>query len=118
MDNHYHLLIHTPNNHLSKAMKLINGLYTQEFNYFENRDGPLLRGRYKSLLIKDDSYLLQVSKYIHLNPVEALMCTQPDEYPWSSFRYYAGSEPTPPWLRTNILLGMLDKISYKDFCRV
>ncbi|MGD9591804.1 MAG: transposase [Candidatus Berkiella sp.] len=116
MDNHYHLLIHTPQSQLHKAMKHINGCYTLAFNYLEKRDGPLLRGRYKSLLIDDDSYLLQVSRYIHLNPVEALVCEKPIDYPWSSYKYYVGSVPRPPWLHTYMLLGMLDKISYEDFC--
>ncbi len=118
MDNHYHLLIHTPKRQLDKAMKLINGLYTQEFNYLEKRDGSLFRGRYKSLLIDDDSYLLQVSRYIHLNPVEAFLCTKPEDYSWSSCKYYVGSEPTPLWLHTHMLLGMLDKMSYRNFCGV
>jgi putative transposase len=71
MDNHYHLLIHTPRGNLSQAMRHINGLYTQVFNRSEKIDGSLFRGRYKAILVEEDSYLLQVSRYIHLNPVTA-----------------------------------------------
>ena len=69
MNNHYHLLIKTPQSNLSKIMKFINGVYTQRCNILRDGDGPLFRGRYKSLLVDTDSYLLQVSRYIHLNPV-------------------------------------------------
>ncbi len=62
MDNHYHLLLHTPNNNLSRAMRHLNGLYTQRFNKEQKRDGPLFRGRYKSILMYADHYLLQLSR--------------------------------------------------------
>jgi len=73
MDNHYHLLVHTPRATLSRAMRHINGVYPQRFNRQEKSDGPLFRGRYKAIIIQADSYLLQVSRYIHLNPVDANM---------------------------------------------
>lgn len=71
MNNHYHLFIHTPVGNLARTLRHINGIYTQRFNHYTNRDGPLFRGRYKAILIEKDSYLTQVSRYIHLNPVEA-----------------------------------------------
>lgn len=71
MDNHHHLLIKTPRGNLSKAMRHINGLYTQRYNRLIKKDGPLFRGRYKALIVEKDAYLLQVSRYIHLNPVVA-----------------------------------------------
>ena len=71
MDNHYHLLIRTPLANLSRAMRHLDGIYTQRFNRQTRTDGPLFRGRYKSILVECDNYLLQLSRYIHLNPVQA-----------------------------------------------
>ena len=70
MTNHYHLLIKTPDANLGRAMKHINGLYTQYFNRAHNTDGALFRGRYKAVLVDADNYLLHVSRYIHRNPIE------------------------------------------------
>ena len=69
MGNHYHLLVNTPFANLSRVMRHLNGVYTQKFNLLEQRDGPLFRGRYKAILVENEDYLLQVSRYIHLNPV-------------------------------------------------
>jgi putative transposase len=71
MSNHYHLLIHTPYANLGKAMRHLDGLYTVRHNRSFGKDGPLFRGRYKAILIEADNYLLHLSRYIHLNPVEA-----------------------------------------------
>ena len=84
MSNHYHLLVKTPEGNLSRAMRHINGVYTQRHNRMNNTDGPLFRGRYKSILIDSDSYLLHLSKYIHLNPLEAGMTDDLSKYNWSS----------------------------------
>ena len=88
MDNHYHLLLHTLEGNLSRAMRHINGNYTKKFNRIQQSDGPLFRGRYKAILIEQDAYLLQLSRYIHLNPVVAGSVTSAKEYPWSSYCYY------------------------------
>ena len=69
MPNHYHLLIHTPKGNLSRSMRHINGVYTQRFNRTHGFDGQLFRGRYKSIIVDGDSYLLQLVRYIHRNPV-------------------------------------------------
>src|SRR3972149_269634 len=71
MPNHYHLLVQTPNPNLSRCLRHIDGVYTQRFNRRHGHDGPLFRGRYKALLIEADSYLLQLVRYIHRNPLEA-----------------------------------------------
>ena len=71
LDNHYHLLIHTPLGNLSRSMRYVNGIYTQRFNRRHGNDGPIFRGRFKAILIDADSYLLEVVRYIHLNPVKA-----------------------------------------------
>ena len=70
MGNHYHLLVETPLGNLDRIMRHINGVYTQRYNRLKKTDGPLFRGRYKAILVDEDSYLLQVSRYIHRNPVE------------------------------------------------
>ena len=70
MTNHYHLLIETPKANLSRIMRHINGVYTQRYNRMRNVDGPLFRGRYKAILVDKDAYLLQLSRYIHRNPIE------------------------------------------------
>lgn len=77
MDNHYHLLVSTPDANLSRVMRHINGVYTQKFNRLLKIDGPLFRGRYKAQLVDDDCYQLIVSRYIHLNPVEAGLVNKP-----------------------------------------
>ena len=84
MPNHYHLLIKTPSSNLGRAMRHINGVYTQRYNRLNQTDGPLFRGRYKSILIDSDSYLLHLSKYIHLNLLESRMVDDLSDYKWSS----------------------------------
>lgn len=71
MSNHYHLLIKTPCPNLWRAMRHINGVYTQRYNRLHSKDGVLFRGRYKAIVVDSDAYLLHLSKYIHLNPLEA-----------------------------------------------
>jgi len=107
MDNHYHLLLHTPKGQLSRAMRHLNGLYTQRFNRCEQRDGALFRGRYKAILVEADAYLLQVSRYIHRNPLEAGLPTPLSRYPWSSFPAYVGTRAPEPWLHCRQVLAMV-----------
>jgi len=77
MDNHYHLLIETPDGNLSLGMRQLNGVYTQLFNKRHQRTGHLFQGRYKSILIQKDSYLLEVCRYVVLNPVRTGMVVHP-----------------------------------------
>lgn len=98
MDNHYHLLLHTPQPNLSRVMQHLDGVYTQKFNLNTKRDGALFRGRFKSILIEAENYLLQLSRYIHLNPVTAKICDHPDAYKWSSFPAYLNQVEKPIWL--------------------
>jgi REP element-mobilizing transposase RayT len=100
MGNHYHLLVHTPTAGLGRAMRHLDGVYTQRFNRTVGTDGPLFRGRYKAVLISADSYLCRVSRYIHLNPVEGRLVARPEDYEYSSYRAYLGLEEVPPWLHT------------------
>lgn len=90
MTNHYHLLLETENEHISKIMKQIDEFYTRYFNVKYHRDGALFRGRYKSCEVQEDAYFLQTSRYISLNPVKAGMVEKPEQYKWSSFRTFIG----------------------------
>lgn len=108
MGNHYHLLVHTPNAGLGRAMRHLDGVYTQRHNRLLETDGPLFRGRYKSQLVEDGEYLWAVSRYVHRNPVEAGLCKAPATYPWSSYRYFAGERGAPVWLQQHVTLQHFD----------
>ncbi len=88
MPNHLHLLIQTQHANLSQFMKRLLGVYTIRFNRKHKRHGHLFQGRYKAILIDQDSYFLQLSRYIHLNPIKAGLAKTPDDYPWSSMRHF------------------------------
>ena len=90
MLNHYHMLIETPDKNLQKIMHYINSSYSTYTNTKRKRIGPLFQGRYKAIIIDKDSYLLELSRYIHLNPVRAKMVKRPEEYVYSSYRSYIG----------------------------
>jgi len=105
MNNHYHLLIETPEPNLAKGMRQLNGVYTQRFNRRQGRVGHVFQGRYKAILVQKESYLLELSRYIVLNPVRARMVRNPAEWPWSSYHATAGLCDTPVWLRTDGVLS-------------
>ena len=107
MPNHYHLLIQTPDANISRAMRHINGVYTQRFNRRHSCDGQLLRGRYRAILVEADTYLLQLVRYIHRNPYRAGLVERIDSYPWSSHRGYLSNEEKWNWLQKTIILAML-----------
>jgi REP element-mobilizing transposase RayT len=107
MDNHYHLLVHTPEGNLQRAMRHLNGVYTQRYNRLQKTDGALFRGRYQAILIEPDAYLLNVSRYIHLNPVVAGLAERASDYPWSSYNAYAGHAAAPEWLHSRFILAMI-----------
>lgn len=90
MSNHYHLLLRTPRGNLSRNMRHIDGLYTQRHNRLKRTDGSLFRGRYKAILVDTSNYLLQVSRYIHRNPIETAkpLVRALEDYPWSSYPAY------------------------------
>lgn len=90
MDNHYHLLIAMPDGNLAKGMRQLNGVYTQYGNRRHGRVGHLFQGRYKAILVQKESYLLEVSRYIVLNPVRARMVRSAGDWAWSSYRATAG----------------------------
>jgi len=105
MTNHYHLLVETVEENLSQAMRQLNGLYTQKYNRRHRLVGHLFQGRYKAILVQKESYLLELSRYIVLNPVRAKMVTSPLDWRWSSHRYFSGDDSPPAWLERDWLLG-------------
>ena len=109
MDNHYHLLIETPEGNLSQGMRQINGVYTQRFNRQHHRVGHLFQGRYKAILVERDSYLLELCRYVVLNPIRAKRVRQIGRYPWSSYPATLGQASCPGWLSTGWLLGQFGK---------
>lgn len=109
MDNHYHLLVETPDGNLSQGMRQLNGVYTQRFNRHHQRVGHLFQGRYKAILVERDSYLLELCRYVVLNPVRAKMIKHIERYPWSSYPATLGMTACPGWLSTDWLLGQFGK---------
>lgn len=104
MENHYHLLVETPDGNLSRGMHYLNGVYTQKFNGMHKRVGHLFQGRYKAILIEKDAYLLQLTRYIVMNPVRAGLVEDPALWRWSSYRATANLEPSPEFLCTDWIL--------------
>ena len=109
MDNHYHLLIQTPDGNLSKGMRQLNGVYTQTSNRRYLRVGHLFQGRFKAILVDRDAYLLELSRYVVLNPVRAGMVKNPADWIWSSYQASVGLMPTPPWFAADGLLALFAK---------
>ena len=109
MANHYHLLVQTPDANLSRCMRHINGIYTQRYNARNGCDGTLFRGRYKSIVVDADSYLLELVRYIHRNPLRAGIVTKLDDYEWSSHKGYVSKAKKWEWLYKNYILGMFSK---------
>lgn len=105
MTNHYHLLIETPDGNLSLGMRQLNGVYTQLFNKYHSRNGHLFQGRYKAILIQKDSHLLEVCRYVVLNPMRARMVEGPELWKWSSYLATAGQAKSHPCLTTDWVLG-------------
>ena len=106
MPNHYHLIGETPQANLSEVMHYINSSYTTYFNRKRQRSGHLFQGRYKSILVDKDGYLLELSRYIHLNPVRAGIAEGPEKYPYSSYRAYI-NESQKDIVAQDLLLSMM-----------
>ena len=109
MTNHYHLVVETPDGNLSKGMRQLNGMYTQASNRRHHRIGHYFQGRFKGILVDKESYLLELTRYVVLNPVRAGMVKHPVEYEWSSYRAMVGEAPPPDWLATDGLLAQFGK---------
>jgi len=121
MNNHYHLLVETPDANLSRGMRQLNGVYTQTFNRRHGRVGHVFQGRYKAILVERENYLLELSRYIVLNPVRAGMVGSAKDWPWSSYRATAGQVKAPDYLNVEWLLAAFAKRKsvaikrYKEF---
>ena len=107
MSNHYHILFQTPRGNLSRFMRHLNGVYTQRYNRAHQCDGQLFRGRYRSILVDEDTYLLQLMRYIHRNPLTSGMVDSLDAYVWSSHRGYLSNAKEWDWLHKNFVLSLL-----------
>ena len=108
MTNHIHLALQTGEIPLSRGLQNLSFRYTRWINWRKNSTGHLFQGRFKAVLIDSDSYLLELVRYIHLNPIRANMVNGPDEYPWTSHNAYLGKEILP-WLTTDWMLGQFGK---------
>lgn len=109
MGNHYHLLVETPDANLSKAMRDLNGNYSQGFNKRHKRVGHLLQGRYKAFVVEKHSYLLELIRYIILNPIRACLVKHPRDWKWSSYGATAGHVKAPEWLYVDETLSLFSK---------
>ena len=121
MDNHYHIIVETAEGNLSRGMRQLNGVYTQTFNRAHSRVGHVYQGRYKAILVEKESYLLELSRYVVLNPVRAGRVKDVEQWPWSSYSAMIGKSSHPEWLQTDWILSQFGKqrkravAAYRDF---
>lgn len=121
MSNHYHLVVETPDGNLSHGMRQLNGVYAQTFNKRHNRVGHVFQGRYKAILVEKEAYLLELSRYVVLNPVRARMVDQVEQWPWSSYRASVNEAQKPiyldiDWILSHFGSGQAKAIKrYKEF---
>jgi putative transposase len=111
MGTHYHFLLKTPDANLSKGMQWFGTTYTRQFNLLNTKNGHLFQGRFKSIIVENDAYLLRLSCYIHRNPLRAGIVDRLAEFKWSSYLYYAYRKKAPSWLMTEVIQ---DQVSGKD----
>ena len=105
MGNHFHLVLDTPNANLSAGMQYLKGQYAQWFNAVAGREGALFERRFWSRIALSEAYVLELSRYVVLNPVRAGLARRPDEWPWSSYQATVGLDGVPEFLKVN---GVLD----------
>lgn len=121
MTNHYHLLLETADGNLSRGMQYLNGVYSQHVNRRHTLAGHLFQGRFKAILVQRDRHLLELARYIVLNPVRAGMVSAPGQWDWSSYHWTMANADPPPWLHTGWLLGQFSDTRaeavqrYRDF---
>jgi hypothetical protein len=121
MSNHYHLFLETPEPNLSAGMSQLNGSYAQYFNRKHDRIGHLFQGRFHSVIVDKDNYLLELARYIVLNPVRAGLVENPRLWPWSSFLATVGEAPSPRFLKRDFILTQFSRdpeagrIAYAEF---
>ncbi len=105
MTNHFHLVVETVEGNLSQGMRQLNGLYSRYFNRRYKLVGHLFQARYKAILVQKESYLLELSRYVLLNPLRANVVSSLDDWPWSSYRHFKGAVAAPVWLDVDWLLS-------------
>jgi REP element-mobilizing transposase RayT len=121
MGNHYHLLLETADGNLAQGMRQLNGVYSQYFNRRHELAGHVFQGRYNAILVDKETYLVEVARYIVLNPVRARLVVHPQEWRWSSYRITMMEAPSPAWLDTGWLLSrfhedaLAAKAAYSQF---
>jgi REP element-mobilizing transposase RayT len=106
MRNHFHMLFETPDGNISEGMQRFNGHYSRYFNAVHGRIGHLFQGRFHTVLVEKESQLLEVCRYVVLNPVRAGLCARPEDYPWGSYRATVGLETAPRFLSVNKVLSL------------
>ena len=123
MSNHYHVVVETPDGNLSQGMRQLNGVYTQHFNRRHGKSGHVFQGRYKAIIVQKDNYLLELARYVVLNPVRAGMVKDAQDWAWSSYRAMTGEAEGQDWLQIDWLLGQFSPqrkratARYMDFVR-
>lgn len=109
MENHYHLILETPEGNLSRGMRQLNGIYTQKYNWKYTKTGHIFQGRYKAILVDKESYLLELCRYVVLNPVRANIVKRPQDWKWSSYRSTTGKAKPPSWFSTDWILAQFGR---------
>jgi REP element-mobilizing transposase RayT len=123
MNNHYHLVIETPDGNLSKGMRQLNGVYTQAYNRRHHRPGHVFQGRFKAILVQKESHFLEVCRYVVLNPLRAKAVKEPGGWKWSSYRATVGKETRHRCLTVDAILlefgnrRGLAREKYREFVR-
>ncbi|MFH1504962.1 MAG: transposase [Candidatus Omnitrophota bacterium] len=120
LPNHYHLLIRTPQGNLSRIMRHLNGVYAQDFNKRYGLEGSVFRGRFKSIVVEEESYLLALLRYIHQNPVRAQIVKKAYEHRWTSHRAFMRKQERPKWLKVKPILmrfSRYEKEAAREFDR-
>ena len=115
MSNHFHLYLRTPQPNLSVGMHDLNSGYASAFSRRHRRSGALYQSRFKAVLVENESHSLELTRYVHLNPVRAKMVVAPEQYAWSSYGEYLGVRKSPTWLDCQAVLGELGKQTHR--CR-
>jgi len=123
MDNHYHIMIETPDANISAGMRQLNGVYTQSYNRRHQKPGHIFQGRFKAILVQKENYLLELCRYVVLNPVRAGIVKKTEDWRWSSYQATAGIIKKPGYLTTDWILGLFNtqRIAankrYREFVR-
>lgn len=119
MPNHYHLLVRTEHANLSLGMRHLNGVFTQRYNKSHRRVGHVFQGRFKALLIQDEQYLVELVRYIVLNPVRAKLVESPGAWHWSAHRWLVGDATAPKWASPNAIWGRCasDRVRAREVLR-